>query len=158
MPGVAVLVRLPRVFLLQPPRVGEDDATEILRARRAEHAAAESARDEPREVAGVVHVGVGEHDRVDGGRVDRQGIPVAPPQLAQTLEQAAVHEDPLVLDLEQVLRACHRPRRSEEGQLRHAETLSESARRAAGRLASRDSAGMHHNRAVGPPFARTDLS
>ena len=61
---VAVGVR--RVFFLQPAGVGQDDLAQILRALRAEHAAAESLRHEPRQIAAMIEVRVRQHDRVDG--------------------------------------------------------------------------------------------
>ena len=83
-------------------------------------AAAEPAGDQPRQVAGVVHVRVGQDHGVDGGRVDGQRVPVAPPQLLEPLEQPAVDEHAPVAGLDQVLGAGDGAGGTEEGQLRHA--------------------------------------
>jgi hypothetical protein len=49
-----------------------------------------------------------QHDRIDRGRLDREFGPVPLPQLAQTLEQAAIEQDPTATGLEQELRARDR--------------------------------------------------
>ena len=53
-----------RILFLDAARVRQDDAAEILRAGRAEDAAAETLRDEPRQIAAVIEVRVRQDDRV----------------------------------------------------------------------------------------------
>lgn len=43
-----------------------------------------------------------EDDRVDPRRVDRKGRPVAQPQLFEALKEAAVDENPMVAEIEQM--------------------------------------------------------
>ena len=77
---------------------------------------AKSGRDQPRQVAAMVEVRVGEDDGVDRGGVDRQRLPVALAQLLETLKQPAVDEDAMAVHLEQVLRAGHGAGGAEERQ------------------------------------------
>jgi hypothetical protein len=65
-----------------------------------------------------------EHDDAKHGGVDRQRIPVPPPELSQPLEEAAIDEDTLVSRFEEVLGPGDGPGRSEKGQLRHRENVS----------------------------------
>ena len=62
---VAVAVGVLRVFFLNPARVGQHDAAEILGAGRAEDAAPEALRDEARQIAAVIEVRVRQHDGRD---------------------------------------------------------------------------------------------
>jgi len=66
--------------------------TWVARPRRRPDRAAEAVGHEPRQVAGVVDVRVGQDDVVDRGGFDRQGLPVAQPQVLEALEQAAVDQ------------------------------------------------------------------
>ena len=71
----------------------------------------------------MVKMRVGQHDRRDRRRVDGQRLPVALAQLFQSLEQTAVDEDPVSVDLQQVLGAGDGSGRAEERQRRHFFTL-----------------------------------
>ena len=51
--------------------------------------------------------------------IDRQRLPIAQPQLLESLEQAAIDQDLVAAGLEQVLGAGHRARRPHEGELCH---------------------------------------
>ena len=62
---VAVLVRLARILFLDARRVRQHEAAQIRGAGRAEHAAPESVRNQPRQVADVIEVRVRQHDGVD---------------------------------------------------------------------------------------------
>ena len=98
------------------PGVRQHDPAEVLRARRAEDTSAEPVRDEPRQIADVIEVGVRQHDGVDLGRGDRQILPVALAQLLQPLEQPGVDQNLLRAGVEQILRAGYRARGAEECQ------------------------------------------
>jgi hypothetical protein len=65
MARIPVAVRIGRVLLLNPSRVGQDDAAEIAGAGGAEDAAAKPLHHEPRKISAVVEVRVREHDRVE---------------------------------------------------------------------------------------------
>ena len=116
---VVVAVRLRRVFLLQPPRVGQDDLDQVLRALGAEHAAAEALRHQPGQVAAVIEVRVRQHHRLDTRRPDRQVLPVPLAQLLQPLEEPGVHQHARAIRLDQVLRARDRPRRTQKRDRNH---------------------------------------
>ena len=78
-------------------------------AWRGQHRAPVAALDHQRQVAGVVEVGVGQHDQVQFGRIDRRRIPVAQPQFLQSLEQAAVDQQAETVVLDEELRAGDGP-------------------------------------------------
>src|SRR5262249_48155506 len=102
---VALTVGVARILFLDVRRVGQDQAAELLRGRRAENTAPEAVLDEPGQVAAVIQVRVGEDHRVDGARGHRERLPVAGPKLLQALKQAAVHQNPAAGDVEEVLGA-----------------------------------------------------
>ena len=98
-------VRLPRVLFLDARRVRQHERAQVARARRAEDAAAKALADQPRQVAAVIEMRVREDDGVDRAGRDRERGPVAQPQLLEALEQAAVDENAMVAEIEQMLRA-----------------------------------------------------
>ena len=116
----AALVRELRVLFLQVRGVGQHQLAQVGRAAGAVHRALEALRDEPRQPAGVIDVRVRQDDGVDRLGRDRQRRPVALPQLLQALEQSAVEQDALAIDLEQMLGAGHRAGGSEKRQRGHA--------------------------------------
>lgn len=111
------------VFFLDPRRVGKHERAQVLRRRRAEDAAAESLRNEPGQEAAMVQMRVGQDDRVDAGRVERQGGPVPKAKLLQALEQSAVDEHTMVADIQQMFGAGDRTGGSKKRQRRHALTI-----------------------------------
>ena len=113
-PRVVQPVGLARVLFLQPGRVGKHQLAQIGRARRAEHAAVIPVGDEPRQVAGVIEVRVRQNGRREVGRIDRQRLPIAQPQLLETLKQPAIDQDLVAAGLEQILGAGHRARGPQE--------------------------------------------
>ena len=115
MPGEAVLVGVARVLFLQVARVGQEQAQQVAGGLGRVHGALEALASQPRQVAGVVDVGVGEHHRVQGRGLDRQGGPVALAQGLEALEQAAVDQDAGVAGLDQGLAAGDRARSAQEG-------------------------------------------
>jgi hypothetical protein len=114
-----MLVGAPRVLLLQPPGVGQHQLAEIGGSRGAEDAAAEAVRNQPRQQPAVVEMGVRQHHRLHRRRLDRQPRPVPLAQRLQPLEHAAVDEDTMLIDLEQVLGPGNRAGRAEKRQRGH---------------------------------------
>jgi hypothetical protein len=80
--------------------IGEDDVSEVGGCRGAPDRAREAGTDQPREVARVVEVSVGEDDGVYGARVDGERIPVSLGEFAFLVE-AALDEHALAGCLEQ---------------------------------------------------------
>ena len=109
-----VAVRERGVFFLQASGIGQHDLAEILRAQRAEHAAAEALRDEPRQVAAVIQVRVGQDDGLEARGGNRQILPVPQAELLQALEQPGIHHDAGAVRFHQVLGTRDGPRRSEK--------------------------------------------
>ena len=64
----------------------------------------------------MVQVCMGQDHRVDRDWVDRQRLPITLPQLLQPLKEAAVDQNPAVINLQQVFRSGHGARRTKEGQ------------------------------------------
>ena len=91
-PGEAGVVGVAGVLLLQVGAVPQDDGRQVGGLGGARHPAAETVLDQPRQVAGVVEVGMGEHDVVDACRVDGEGVPVAAPVDRQALVEPGVDQ------------------------------------------------------------------
>ena len=102
------------LLLLESAAVAQQDLDERRRLRRARHPTVEAVVDEPGEISAVIDVGMGEDDLVDGGRIDRERSPVALPIGLETLEQAAVHQDPSVGRVDEEPTAGHRAGGTEE--------------------------------------------
>ena len=116
--AVALPVRVLGLFLLEVAAVGEHDRREVPGSRRRVHRTAVAEPVQPRQVAAVIDVGVGEHDGVDRVGRHREVLPVRQPKFLAALEHAAVDEDTCVLGLEQSLAARHRLGAAEERQPR----------------------------------------
>jgi hypothetical protein len=99
---VAMLVRLPRVLLLDVRGIRQHERAQVARARRTKDAAAKALADQPRKVTTVIEMSMREDDCVDLRRRDRKRRPVAMPQLFETLKEAAVDENPMVAEIEQM--------------------------------------------------------
>jgi hypothetical protein len=63
-----------------------------------------------RQTAGMIDMGVAEDHRIQGLYVEREGLPVAPVALVATLQQAAIEQQLLRADLDQVTGAGDFPR------------------------------------------------
>ncbi len=98
-PCVALAIRPLGVLFLDVRGVVEDDPGQFGRRARAEHPAAEALADEPRQVAAVIEVRVGEHHGPNRVGADGEGLPVAFAQELEALEEAAVDEHALGADL-----------------------------------------------------------
>ncbi len=107
------------ILFLDVCGIGQHHRTQILRAWRAEDTAAKSIRDEPRQIAAMVEMGVREDNRVDAAGGKRQRLPVAFPQFLQALEEPAVDEDAHAGGVKEVFRAGYCAGGAEEGQGRH---------------------------------------
>ena len=116
---VAVAVGVPRVFFLDARRVRQDQPGQVVRAAGAVDPALEAAGHQPRQPPRVVQVRMREDDGIDGVGRNGQGGPVAKPQLLEPLEQPAVEQRALSVDLEKVLGAGHGPGGSKKRQCGH---------------------------------------
>jgi hypothetical protein len=67
-------------------------------------------------MAGVIEMGMREHDSIDGRRVDAERLPVPEPEVLLTLEQPGVDEDTCVRCLDQEPAARDRSSRAQEGE------------------------------------------
>ena len=114
--GEAGLVGVRRVLLLEVGAVAQHDRRELGGLGRAPDRPAEALLDQPREVAGVVEVRVGEHDLVDGGGVHGELVPVAPPQRGRALVEPGVDQHPGARALHEEAAAGDGARGAEEGE------------------------------------------
>src|SRR5260221_14779783 len=97
-------------------RIGQDDGAQVVRAGGAEDTTAEALRHKARQLTAVVEMGVREDDGIDTRGVDGKCGPVAESEILQSLKQAAVHKNPMVAKIEQVLGSGHRAGGTEERQ------------------------------------------
>ena len=104
--GKAVPVGERGIFFLDVAAVGQQHSAQVHRAGRGVDGALVAFLDQQRDVAAVVQVRMREHHRIDLGRHHGQRRPVAQAQLLVTLEQPAIHQQPVVVVLDQVLGAC----------------------------------------------------
>ena len=95
----AALVGEACLFLLDVGGVGQEDRAQLARLAGCEDRAAIAATDQSGEPAGVVDVGVGDDDGVDGGRIDRERLPVRQSVAFGALEQPCVDEHPHLIGL-----------------------------------------------------------
>ena len=112
-------VGLPRVFFLDARRIRQDEAAEVRRAGGAEHRTAKSPGDQSRQIPHMIEMCVCEDHRIDLGRWDRKGIPVAKSELLEPLEQPTIHEDSLAPVLDDEFRTGDGACRTREGQSSH---------------------------------------
>ena len=91
---VSVAVRVLRVFLLQLRRVEQDHFSQLGRGAGAVDSAGEALSHEAGDVAGVIHVGVREHERAHRCGLEGGLLPVQIAQLTAALEHAAVDQQP----------------------------------------------------------------
>jgi hypothetical protein len=90
-------------FLLEPPRIKQDQLGELAGPVRRDDRPPEALVDDVRDEPAVVEVSVGEEDRVEGGRVEAERDAVADGLARAALEHAAVDEDACTLRDEQEL-------------------------------------------------------
>jgi hypothetical protein len=99
---VAMLIRLPRVLLLNVRRIRKHERAQVARARRTKDAAAKALADQSRKVTAVIEMRVRENDGIDLRGGDRQRGPVTTPQLFETLKKSAIDQNPMVAEIEQM--------------------------------------------------------
>ena len=112
------------ILFLDAARIGQHEAAQVRGAGGAVDLPLESERAQPRQVADVIEMRVRQHHRIDGARRHGKRLPVAQPELLQSLEESAVDEHAPAAMFEQVFRARDRARRAEKGELSHAATIS----------------------------------
>jgi hypothetical protein len=120
---VPALIGLARVFFLQPACIGQYKPAEILRAGRAEHAAAESACDQARQIPGVIEMRVRQDHRMNGRWRHLELRPVPLAERLQTLEESAIDENARAFVLEEVLRPGDRSGRTQKRETQHLVTI-----------------------------------
>src|SRR5687768_18547604 len=96
-----------RILFLQMCRIGQHESAEVRRAGRAVHRSLEPLRDEPWQPSAVVDVGMREDDDIDGFGWNGERSPVAQAEAFESLEQSAIDQDALAVDVQQVLGAGH---------------------------------------------------
>jgi hypothetical protein len=87
--GVARVVGVRRFLLLEAGGVLEDDPRQLGGVPGAEERAVKPVPCQGREVTHVIEMGMGDHDRIDRGRIDGERHPDPHPQLLLALEQPA---------------------------------------------------------------------
>lgn len=103
-----------RVFLLQMPAIRQEKAQQFRCRWRAIDGAVESLFVQPRQVARVVNVRVSKDDLVNLCWRKREWLPIARPEVLQTLKQTAVDQRRAARSVQQILRACYASSGSEE--------------------------------------------
>ena len=112
--GKAMAVGECGIFFLNVPAVGQQDAAQVLCARRGVHMPCKPLLGQQRKEATVVQVRMGQHDGVDLVGRDGKRIPVAQPQLFEALEQATVDQQAVPLVAYQIFRPGDRIRSAQE--------------------------------------------
>ena len=112
-------VCLSGVFFLDPCRLGEDQPTQIGRTTGTKNPSTKPLRDKTRYISDVVEVRVRQDDRRDRLRVHGKRVPVALPEILQSLEQAAIDEHTGSAVFEEVLGAGYSARSPKKGQRSH---------------------------------------
>lgn len=116
--GPAVFVGVLGRFHLEARAVPEHDLGEPGGVGGGQDRSWEAVPDQSGQIAAVVQVGMGDDHGVDGRGVARQLRPVAAAQVRETLEEAAVEEDPGMVALDEELAAGDGPDAAEEAQQR----------------------------------------
>jgi len=93
MPAEAMTIGELGVFFLQVGTVEEDQPCNIDGCGSCVNGAFKPLSDQPRQIARMIKMGMGQNDRVNGSRLNRKARPVAFAKLARALKQTAVDED-----------------------------------------------------------------
>ena len=101
--GSPPLVVVRRLLFLEMAGVGQQDPREIAGPVRRGHPSGEAVLDEPRQVSGVIDVGVSQADGVDPREVDRKRIPVPEAEGLQSLVESAVDQESAPVGLDEEL-------------------------------------------------------
>jgi hypothetical protein len=78
--------------------------------------ALETERNQPRQQAGMVDVGVGEDDEIDAARIEVKGAVVFGARLAAALEHPAIHQKTHAVGFQQIAGTGHLACRAEKSQ------------------------------------------
>ena len=105
--GVTVAIGEEGFFFQQPSAVGQHDLAEIERGTAAVNLSTESVFYQQGDVAAVVEVRVGKHNRIERRRFHWQRRTVAQTQLLVSLEQSAIDEDRRTSCAQQIARSRH---------------------------------------------------
>ena len=101
-------VRLSCVLFLNSARVRQHHPAQFLRARGAKDPAAIPIGAQARQISHVVEMSMRQDDSIDLPRRNRELFPIADSEFFESLKQSAIHEHPLPVVLEQILRPGHR--------------------------------------------------
>ena len=121
--GLAPAVDALDVVLLDVRRVAKHQVAEVDSGGRGVDAAAEALPDERRQVAAVVHMGVGEDDRLDVGGTEREVAVALEGLLAVALEGSAVEEEAMAVPVHEVHGAGGGLSGAEELEIQHGGVL-----------------------------------
>src|SRR5690554_1403563 len=102
------------VFFLQVTGIRQQHPAQLVGGGGAVDLTPEPVFDQRRQVAGVVDVGVGKHNRIDAGRINRKARPVTTAQGFDALVHAAVYQQTVMIIRKQVARAGNRTGAAEE--------------------------------------------
>lgn len=117
LPGaVAAAVAAFGIGFLDAPGISQHRAQQVGSRGGAPDPPFESLRDQARQQAGMVDMGVGQDHRVDLLRIEGKVLAIQGFQAARSLEQAAIDQHPRAAQRELHARTCHGPRRSVESQ------------------------------------------
>ena len=83
---ITLLVGVARFFFLQVRRVGQHDSQQIAGSGGREDGTTVALGDDPRQIAGVIDVRMGQHHRAQSRQVDGHGRPVFQAQFLKPLE------------------------------------------------------------------------
>ena len=112
------------ILLLQVPGVSQQDCAKIDGRARAINRSAEAALDQQRQIAGVIEMGMGENNGVDGARLRGKRRPILQAQRLEALKQAAVDEQPVPFVLHEEFRSGNGTDAAEKREVQaHAATL-----------------------------------
>jgi hypothetical protein len=90
-------------FLVEVPRIEQDEPRKLDRARSRVDGPAEAGLDQQRQEPAMIEVGVGQDDRVKLGRFEAERDPVADRLIGAALEHPAIDQDPGLVRLDQEL-------------------------------------------------------
>ena len=108
------------VLLPYPRGVGQHHAEQVQRRVRAPDRPVVAFRDQPRQQAAVVDMGVGHQHPIDLAGIECEGLAVEGLQAPRALEKAAINQQPAAIEGELHARACHRQAGAVDGQGRKA--------------------------------------
>ena len=95
---------------------------------RCENRSSEAFANQPREVATVVEMRVGQNDCIDRARIDGEEVPIQLAQLPHSQEEPAIDKQPATVVLNKILGAsdCARSAKACESQQRTSSTAATS--------------------------------